>query len=69
VAIAERTDWLDLRGDALMDLADVLRSMGRVDEAGQNVQQAVELFERKGNRAMASRARTLFEQLSVTPTG
>jgi tetratricopeptide (TPR) repeat protein len=69
VAIAERTDWLNLRGDALMDLADVLRLMDRFTEARQNVQQAVQLFERKGNTVMASRARAFLEHLSVTPTG
>jgi hypothetical protein len=69
VAIAERTDWLNLRGYALMDLADVLRLMGRVDDARRNAQGAVKLFERKGNRVMASRARAYVEQLSVTPTG
>jgi class 3 adenylate cyclase/tetratricopeptide (TPR) repeat protein len=68
VAIAERTDWLNLHGDALMDLADVLRLLGRVAEARQNVQEAVELFERKGNRVMVSRARAFGEQLSATPT-
>jgi class 3 adenylate cyclase/tetratricopeptide (TPR) repeat protein len=66
VAIAEPTDWLNLRGDALMDLADVLRLMGRIDEARQNVQQAVDLFEQKGNGVMASRARAFLEQMSVT---
>jgi len=69
VAIAERTDWLNLRGHALMDLAEVLRLMGRADEARENVQQAAQLFEQKGNSVMASRARTLLEQLSATRTG
>jgi class 3 adenylate cyclase/tetratricopeptide (TPR) repeat protein len=68
VAIAERTDWLNLRGDARMDLAEVLRLMGREDESRQNIQLAIELFEQKGNSVMASRARTFLEQLSVRET-
>jgi class 3 adenylate cyclase/tetratricopeptide (TPR) repeat protein len=68
VAIAERTDWLNLRGDARMDLAEVLRLMGQEDESRQNIQLAIELFEQKGNSVMASRARTFLEQLSVRET-
>jgi class 3 adenylate cyclase/tetratricopeptide (TPR) repeat protein len=54
VAIAERTDALNLQGDALCDLADVLAAAGRGDEAGEAFEQALERYERKKNLAMVA---------------
>lgn len=57
VTLAERTDFLDLRGEALMDLAEVLRLAGRSAEADRASHRALRLFERKGNVVSAERAR------------
>lgn len=59
VALAEETDFLVLRGDACMDLAEVLRASGRLEEARASTEQALELFERKENVVSAARARSL----------
>ena len=58
VALASETDFLVLHADALMDLAEVLRVAGREDEATPVVEQALELYEQKGNVVGAERARS-----------
>ena len=59
VAIAEQTDNLNLRGDALLDRAEVLRVRDNEDQAASDVDAALALYERKGNLVMAERARRL----------
>ncbi len=59
VELAGETDFLVLRGDACLDLAEVLRVAGRGDEAIAFVEQGLELYERKGNVVSAARARAL----------
>ncbi len=54
VALASETDFLVLHGDALMDLAEVLRTNGR--DAGSVVLEALQLYAQKGQRGR-SRAR------------
>jgi hypothetical protein len=56
VALAAETDFLVLRGDALMDLAEVLRTAGRETDSVPFVEQALELYEQKGNVVAADRA-------------
>jgi len=55
--MAERTDWLNLQGDAYMALADVLRSAGRQDDAADAAQQALVSYERKSNIVAAGWAK------------
>jgi class 3 adenylate cyclase/tetratricopeptide (TPR) repeat protein len=57
VELARRTDYLDLRGIACLDLAEVLRRAGRGGDAIPVLQEAIEMFEQKGNVVMAVRAR------------
>jgi len=57
VALAGRSDFLNHRADALMDLAQVLQAGRRVDESAQATAQALALYEEKGNVAGAARAR------------
>jgi tetratricopeptide (TPR) repeat protein len=57
VAMAERTDFLNLQGDARMALADILRLAGRADEAADAAQRALEHYEQKGNVVAAGWAR------------
>jgi predicted ATPase/DNA-binding SARP family transcriptional activator len=59
VALADETDFAVLRGDAFMDLADVLRTAGRETESAAFAEQALELYEQKGNVVAAERARRI----------
>ena len=63
-AIAERTDGLNVQGDALCDLAEVLVAAGRTTEATAPLTQAIERYERKRNLAMARRVRNRLAELS-----
>jgi class 3 adenylate cyclase/tetratricopeptide (TPR) repeat protein len=53
-----RSDWLCLHGDALLDLAEVLRRAGRDAEARAATSRALALYERKGDRASMVVARS-----------
>ena len=57
VAIAEGTDGLNMQGDALCDLAEVLQRGGRPHEAAAMLEQALERYERKKNLAMVAQVR------------
>jgi DNA-binding SARP family transcriptional activator len=61
VAFVEASDFLPVHGDALMDLAQVLRLVGRADEARATLERAVEIYEEKGNVVAAARARAMLE--------
>jgi ATP/maltotriose-dependent transcriptional regulator MalT len=63
VELAERTDSPDLQGDALADLADVLASAGRTDEAADALEQALDRYERKKNLALVAQVRPRLEEL------
>jgi tetratricopeptide (TPR) repeat protein len=54
VAAVEASDSLDLRGNALADLAEVLLALGH-DEGHVRAAEAAELYGRKGNTAAAAR--------------
>jgi class 3 adenylate cyclase/tetratricopeptide (TPR) repeat protein len=59
VALVEPTDLLSHRGDAMLDLAEVLLSGGRGDESREAARLALELYESKGNIAASTRGRAL----------
>ena len=63
VARAEETDQLNGHGDALVDLAEVLEVAGKPDEAKAALEQALALYERKGNLVMAERTRAKLAEL------
>ena len=63
VRLAEPTDLLVLRADALLDLAAVVGLGGKLAEAEAAVRRALELYERKGDAVSAARAR---DQLGAT---
>jgi class 3 adenylate cyclase len=70
VAVAAGTDMLNERGDALVDLAGVLLLAGRTGHATKALEQALTLYARKGNVAMAARTRARLEQLpQALPAG
>lgn len=62
VAIAERTDDLNSRGDALLRLAEVVALDGRPPEAASLARQAIDEYQRKGNLAALRRTRRLLEE-------
>jgi tetratricopeptide (TPR) repeat protein len=57
VALIDPTDLLNDRADVLLDLAAVLYRGGRAEEAGRIRERAIALYEAKGNRISAARAR------------
>jgi class 3 adenylate cyclase/tetratricopeptide (TPR) repeat protein len=59
VALVKPTDLLSLHGDAMLDLAEVLRACGRTDDSDRAVRTGLSLYENKGNVAGAARARSL----------
>ncbi len=63
VTINERTDGLNGQGDALSNLAEVLHTAGRTDEAATALDQAIERYERKHNLAQAAQARDRLAEL------
>jgi class 3 adenylate cyclase/tetratricopeptide (TPR) repeat protein len=59
IALVEPTDLLSHHGDAMLDLAEVLRARGRTSDAERAIRTGLSLYERKGNAGAASRARAL----------
>jgi len=66
VSVIDQTDYIMWRGDARMSLAYVLRKAGRAREAATVLREALELFERKGDVADASKARAELEDVSTS---
>jgi len=61
VALGATSDFLTIHGEALMDEARILRVGGDDYDARRDVEQAIELYERKGNVTSAARARALLD--------
>jgi DNA-binding SARP family transcriptional activator len=59
VALTEGSEFPDWRADAFLDLAEVLRSAGRHEEANAAVRDAQRLLEAKGNLVAVERLRSL----------
>jgi predicted ATPase len=64
LAIAERTDFVNERADALIDLSHVLEQSRRCDEAVAAASGAVHLYELKGNVVAAAAARLRLGELT-----
>jgi tetratricopeptide (TPR) repeat protein len=69
VRLAETTDFLDVHGDALTTLADVLRAHSRGREADELLRAALELYERKGNVVCVARSRAALESREGNASG
>jgi tetratricopeptide (TPR) repeat protein len=65
VSIAEKTDWYWSHGDALIDLADVLRLSGRGGEARPVLEKAVDVYDRMGHLVGRDRARSALEEMAA----
>ena len=59
-----QTDMLNRHGDALLDLAEVLRLAGRAADADATVAEALKLYTRKGNIVSAGYARSILATLA-----
>ena len=62
VDLASSTDFLTLRADAFLALAEVLEVGGRAPEAGAALQAGLELYEQKGDVVSAERVRKRLDQ-------
>jgi tetratricopeptide (TPR) repeat protein len=65
VSLAQQTDMLNFHANAHADLAEVYIVAGRIEEAGKELEQALSLFERKGNVVAATRTRRILEELKA----
>ena len=63
VALAAETDMLNAHADALLDLAEVLTLADQ--DARAELEQALALYERKGNLVMAERTRSRLAELTA----
>jgi len=63
VSLAMQTDFLNHRGDALLDLAHVLHQAGRPDAARASAAEALDLYERKGNLVAAESVRSFLARI------
>jgi tetratricopeptide (TPR) repeat protein len=64
VALAEDTDMLNFHADALAAAAETSELGGRMDEARSRLEQALALFDQKGNIAAAASARRELDRLA-----
>jgi tetratricopeptide (TPR) repeat protein len=64
-ALAQPTDSLNARARCRLALAEVLRRAGSIEEASVHVQEALQLYERKGNVVAAKRASRLLSEAAA----
>jgi class 3 adenylate cyclase len=63
IDFATASDFLNAHGSALIDLAEVLELAGRPHEALRHVEQAIKLFEQKGNVVSEAKAARALDEL------
>ena len=66
VGLGDGTDMLNARANALVDLAEVCALTGRAEDWHARLQQALGLYEQKGNLASAASARARLAELRTT---
>jgi tetratricopeptide (TPR) repeat protein len=66
IALLEPTDFIDLHADALNVLGDVLARSRRSEEAIAAIEQAISLYEQKGNIVSAEASRLALNELRAT---
>ena len=62
---AMQTDFLEVQGNAYLDLAEVLAGRGQREAAAEAAQEAIALYERKQSPAALSRAVSRLGDLGV----
>jgi tetratricopeptide (TPR) repeat protein len=65
LALGSRTDALNRQAGSLLVLAEILRLSGRRDESPELVEQALRLYELKGNAVAADKARALLGETAI----
>jgi tetratricopeptide (TPR) repeat protein len=65
VALADTTDFLELRGDCRVALAEVLLLAGRNEDAAEALEEALRLYEQKGNVVSGEKVRALLAAASL----
>ncbi len=65
VSLAKATDMLNFHGNALADLAEVYALSGHADEAREQLEQAIVLYDQKGNLVAAARARRRVQEFNA----
>ena len=65
VALAERTDFINHRGDALVVFAMVLRQAGHVEGARAALAEGLHLYQQKGNTVAAGKAQAELAGLAL----
>jgi len=68
VALVEPIDLVTIKADAYAALGEVLARAGRVEETAVAVEQALALYERKGNVVSAERSRAALRELRGSPS-
>jgi hypothetical protein len=63
VRIADQTDLIELRAATLLDHAEVMRLLGRPNEAQPSAYKALRSLERRGAASSAERARAMIDLL------
>jgi tetratricopeptide (TPR) repeat protein len=66
VALAEKTDFINHKGDALVDFAMVLGQAGLPDDARTALAQGLRLYQQKGNTVAVGKARATLAELAPT---
>jgi hypothetical protein len=64
VSLAAQTDFLNIHGDASLDLAEILLLLDRPRDAIGPAEIALDLFERKGNVVSSAKARRFLADLA-----
>jgi class 3 adenylate cyclase/DNA-binding winged helix-turn-helix (wHTH) protein len=64
VALAERTDFINHRGDALVDFAIVMKRAGNVEQARAALSEGLRLYQQKGNTVAVGRAKAQVAELA-----
>ena len=65
VVLAEATDMLNYHANALADLGEIYVAAGRAGRGRSHLEQALALYERKGNLVAADRAGRRLEELKA----
>jgi tetratricopeptide (TPR) repeat protein len=64
IALIGKTDFLNHRGDALIDLAEILQEAARPEDARKAASQSLRLYEEKGNTVAAGKAEARLAELA-----
>jgi ATP/maltotriose-dependent transcriptional regulator MalT len=68
VRLSRQTDFVNMQADALVDLAETLSLLGRGEEAAESLDEAIGLYEAKGNVVSGASAQATRERLLRTRT-